>query len=94
MQYRKKLFDVKVDPNLAEVSYDKVIEGINKRADHPVGDVMRAIGQTVEYEDHIVKVIYEMVDSNLSLLPVLKDGKVVGVVRSVDVMHEVAQLLL
>jgi predicted transcriptional regulator len=40
-----------------------------------------------------MKVIYEMVDNNLSLLPVLKAGKVVGVVRSVGVLHEVAKIL-
>lgn len=94
MEYRKKLFNVKVDPNLAELSYDRVLEGIQKRAERPVSGVMLPIVEMVDYDDHIVKVIYEMVDNNLSLLPVLKEGKVVGVVRSVDVLHEVAQLLL
>jgi signal-transduction protein with cAMP-binding, CBS, and nucleotidyltransferase domain len=88
------LFDVKVDPNLAELSYDHLLEGMRKRADRPVSDVMLHIVETVDYNDHIGKVIYELVDNNLSLLPVLKEGKVVGVVRSVDVLHEVAQLLL
>ncbi|RJP17506.1 MAG: CBS domain-containing protein [Candidatus Abyssobacteria bacterium SURF_5] len=94
MQYRKKLFDVKVDPNLAELSYDHVLEGLGKRAERPVSDVMLPVVETVDFNDHIVKVIYELVDNNLSLLPVVKEGKVVGVVRSVDVLHEVAQLLL
>lgn len=94
LEYRKKLFDVKVDPNLAELSYDRVLERIGKRAERPVSDVMLPIVATVEYEDHIVKVIYEMVDNNQSLLPVLRGEKVVGVVRSVDVLHEVAQILL
>ena len=94
MQYRKKLFDVKVDPNLTELSYDHLLDGILRRAKRPVIDVMLPVVQMVDYNDHIVKVIYEMVDNNLSLLPVLKEDKVVGVVRSVDVLHEVAQLLL
>ena len=94
LKYRKKLFDVKVDPNLAEVSYDKLIDGIQKRADRPVSDVMLPIVETADYEDRLIKIIYEMVDNNLSLLPVIKDGKVVGVVRSVDILHEVAQILL
>ncbi len=93
MRYRKKLFDVQVDPNLAEVSYEKVIDGLQKRANRLVVDVMRPVAVTVDYDDHIMKVIYEMVDNNLSLLPVLKGGKVVGVVRSVDVLHEVAKIL-
>jgi len=94
MHYRKKLFDVKTDPNLAELSYDRVLEGIRKRAERPVSDVTLPIVEKVDYHDHIIKVIYEMVDNNLSLLPVMKEGKVVGVVRSVDVLHEVAQILL
>ena len=93
MQYRKKLFDVRVDPNLAEVSYEKVLDGLQKRADLLVVDFMRPIAETVDYDDHLMKVIYEMVDNNLSLLPVLKAGKVVGVVRSVGVLHEVAKIL-
>jgi hypothetical protein len=35
-----------------------------------------------------------MVNSDLSLLPVLKDDKVAGVVRSVDVFHEIARHIL
>ena len=94
LEYRKKLFDVKVDPNLSELNYDKFIKEIKNQAERPVSDVMHPIMATVDFEDHIVKVIYEMVDNNLSLLPVLKDQRVVGAVRSVDVFHEVAKILL
>jgi hypothetical protein len=34
-----------------------------------------------------------MVSMNLGLLPVVESGTVLGVVRSVDVFHELAQLL-
>ena len=94
MDYRKKLFDVKVDPNLSEMSFDRFLKGIKEQAERPVREVMLPIAATVDYEDHIIKVIYEMVDKNVSLLPVLKDQKVVGTVRSVDVFREVAKLLL
>ena len=94
MDYQKKLFDIKVDGNLSEINYDHFVNGIKERAERPVREVMRPITSTVDHNDHIIKVIYEMVDNDLSLLPVLKEGKVVGVVRSVDVFHEVANLLL
>jgi predicted transcriptional regulator len=55
---------------------------------------MRPIKETVDYEDHLGKVIYEMVDNSLSFVPVLKEGKVVGVVRTVDVFREVASIVL
>jgi hypothetical protein len=35
-----------------------------------------------------------MVNHSLSILPVLKDKKVVGVIRTVDVFHELAELVL
>ena len=94
VESRKTLFDVKVDPNLSEFSYDKLLNGIRRQAERPIGDVMRPIAVTVDFEDHLGKVIYEMVDRGLSILPVLKQGKVVGVVRSVDAFHEVAEILL
>ncbi|MEW6442206.1 MAG: CBS domain-containing protein [bacterium] len=91
---RKEMFDVKVDPNLSELSYDKLLEGLRKKAERPISEVMLPIQATVDANDHIVKVIYELVDKNVSQLPVLQDGRVVGVVRSVDAFHEIAQLLL
>jgi hypothetical protein len=34
-----------------------------------------------------------MVSRNVSLIPVLRERQLVGVVRSVDVFHELAELL-
>ena len=94
IESRKTLFDVKVDPNLSELSYDKLLQGMRRQGQRPISDVMRPIVTTVDFEDHLVKVIYEMVDRGLSILPVLKEGKVVGVVRSVDAFREIAEILL
>ncbi len=94
LSYRRKLFDVRVDPDLSELSFDKVIAGVRERAERPVSEIMIPIEVTVDYDDHIVKVIYEMNLHNLSILPVLKDNKVIGVVRTVDVFHEIAKSVL
>ena len=91
---QKKYFDVEVDPNLMEMSYDILIKNIKDRAEQSVSKVMIPITRTIEYEDHIMKVIHEMVAYNMSLLPVLCAGEVVGVVRSVDVFHEIARHIL
>jgi len=93
LDYRRKLFDVEIDPNLSELSYDKMIAGIRKRADRLVRDFMVPIKATIDCGDHMMKAMYEMVDQNTSLLPVLKEGKVVGVVRSVDVLAELALIV-
>jgi predicted transcriptional regulator len=94
IESRKSLFDVKVDPNLSELPYDKLLKGIRRQAERPISDVMRPIVATVDFEDHLIKIIYEMVDRGLSTLPVLKGGRVVGVVRSVDAFREIAELLV
>ncbi len=94
LYYRKKLFDVKIDPDLSELSYDKLLKGVKERAERPVNEIMRRIQATVRHDDHIIKVIYELVDNNVSLVPVLRDDQLVGVVRSVELFDEVASLLL
>ena len=93
LEYRRKLFDVEIDPNLSELSFDKIVARIRKRANRPVKDYMIPIQATINHDDHLMKAIYEMVDRNTSLLPVLKEGAVVGVVRSVDALAELVLIL-
>lgn len=94
MQHRKKLWDVQVDPNLSELSVEKVMDDVIRLAERPISEVMISVDGTVNCEDHIVRVVYEMNKCNLSMLPVLRDGQVVGVVRSVDVFHRFARLIV
>jgi len=94
MEYQKMFFDVAVDPNLSELPFDRVVKAVRAQADRPVREVMRRVDATIHPDDHIMKAIYEMVSLNQSLLPVEQDGRVLGVIRSVDVFHELAQLLL
>ncbi len=91
---RKRLFDVKANQNLSELPFNKLVKRIQKQAEQPVSDVMRLIKPTVDYEDNIIKVIYKMVENNLSLLPVVRNKEVVGVVRTEDIFHEIAKLML
>lgn len=93
LQYRKKLFDVAVDPNLMELTYDRVVRGIREQAKRPVSDVMRPIETIINADDHIVKAVYEMVSLDLTMIPVVQEQRLVGVIRSVDLFHELAQML-
>ena len=93
LEYRKKLFDVAVDPNLSELSADRVITGIREQAGRPVSDVMRPIEAVLQADDHIMKAIYEMVSQDLTLIPVVDGKQLVGVVRSVELFHELVQVL-
>ncbi len=97
LEYRIKLFDVGRDPHLAELSeefsLDRVLKGLREQAGRPVGDVMRPISTTLKPEDRVMKAVYEMVSLNESLIPVVDDDEILGVIRSVDVFHELARLL-
>lgn len=85
---------MEADPALTEVFSDQILKGIKERSERAVSEVMIPVTGTVDYQDHIAKVVYEMNANKFSLLPVLRAGRVVGIVRTVDVFHEFAKLLL
>jgi predicted transcriptional regulator len=101
LEYRVKLFEVAADPHLSELSselskevaLERVVKGLRDQANRPVGDVLRPIPTSLGPDDQVMKAVYEMVSLNQSLIPVVEDDKVIGVVRSVDVFHELALLL-
>jgi CBS-domain-containing membrane protein len=92
--HQKQPFDVAVDANLSELSFDRMTTGLRERAERPVSDVMLPVKVTVQADDHFIKVIHEMTQNDLSFLPVMQGGKVVGVVRTVELLAEVARLIL
>ncbi len=92
-KYSKKLFDVETDPNLLEMSYENLMSSVKKNAVKQVSEIMQPIGHTVLYDDHILKVIHEMDALQTSVVPVMKDNAVVGVVRTIEVLNEVMNLL-
>jgi len=91
---RKELFDIEVDPNLVDLSTGTISQAMKKQADLPVTEVMNPIKSTVNADDHLAKVIYKLITRDESLLPVMDEGQVIGVLRSVDVFQEVARIIL
>jgi predicted transcriptional regulator len=89
----KMLYGIKDDPELLEISFERLKNNIINNADKPVGEVMIKVTHTVNYNDHMLKIIYEMCDQRYSLLPVMKDSEVVGVIRTVEVMDEIRKIL-
>jgi len=91
-------FDVGVDHHLTELSGDlsieKILKGLRKGCDRPVSDVARPISTTLKPNDQIIKAVFEMVSLNESLIAVVEDEEILGVVRSVDVLYELADLLV
>jgi len=92
--HRKRLFDIEIDPNLTDLSTGGIAKAMQEQSMQPVSEVMLPVTTTVNHDDHLAKVIYKMINMDMALLPVLKDKKVVGVVRSADVFQEIANILL
>jgi len=94
LTHRKQLFEIDVDPNLASFSADHIVSGVREQAEKPVSSISRPIDVYLNAEDNIIKGLYEMVDHGLTLIPVVKQGSVVGVVRTVELMHELSRIVL
>jgi len=86
-------YKVEDDPNLLEIAFERFNNVIHDMAKRSISEVMIRVTHTVNHDDHIIKIIYEMTDQQYSLLPVLKDGEVIGVIRTVEVMDEIRKSL-
>lgn len=93
IHHRKELFNIEVDANLVDLSTGDIAKAMHTQAETPVAEVMKPIVATVRHDDHLAKVIYKMLSRDVNLLPVLKEERIIGVVRSVDVFREIALML-
>ena len=91
--YSQHLFEVKHDPDLLEISSERLHKSIEEKAEQSVSTIMAPIESTVDYNDHLFKIVYEMNHHQLSMLPVIKDDAVVGVIRTVEVTSQIAKNL-
>ncbi|NNF52572.1 MAG: CBS domain-containing protein [Gammaproteobacteria bacterium] len=89
----EKMFDVEVDPNLAEMLSDRAEEKLRKKAKALVGEVCDEITLTVQADDPLIRVVREMVRHDRAIIPVQENGVVVGVVRTVEVLGMTAELI-
>lgn len=91
---RLEMFDSAKDPDFSRVPFDEILKGIENQAEQEIGDYMIPIETAVDFNDHIFTVIYEMNFQDTYLLPVLKDGTLVGVVRTVDAFRKIAEYMI
>ena len=94
MDFHKKLPNPEQDSSSQKPFFDRVMKTIQERAETLVSDAMLPVKATVDQEDSLIRVVYEMVENDLSFVSVLKDKEVVGIVCIEDVFHEVARLVL
>jgi predicted transcriptional regulator len=93
LQHRRQVFRFEVDPDLTELTAGRFADAVREQAEQPVSSVMQPIKSTLEHDDRLAKIVYYILKWDIDLMPVLRDGIVIGVVRTVDVFHEIAQLL-
>ncbi|MBI4766252.1 MAG: CBS domain-containing protein [Deltaproteobacteria bacterium] len=68
--------------------------GVKEEAEKPVGEIMTPVKETAQANDSIIKAIYIMMEKDLTLLPVLDKGTVVGVIRLNEIFNEISKLVL
>jgi len=94
LDFHKKLPHPEQDSSSQKPFFDRLMKTIQERAESLVSDVMLPVKATVDQEDSLIHVVYEMVENDLSFVSVLEGKEVVGIVRIEDVFHEVAKLVL
>ncbi len=94
VKHRKRLFDVEANEDLLELSGGRFADALEQQAEQLVSEIMQPVAATVDVDEPLSKVIYKMISRDLNLIPVLRGDTLVGAVRSVDVFHEVANMLL
>jgi CBS-domain-containing membrane protein len=84
---------LKVDSDLLEMSNFEILESFKQKSEMSVAEVMLPIDVTLNHDDHLVKIIHELSDYKHALIPVMQDGAVVGVVRTVETLNKIGELL-
>ena len=82
------------DRRQSETSRETNLEEIRKRAERPVQEVMTPIRISIPHDARLMEIIQVLVVNDTSLVPVLKDNLVSGVIRSTDVLHAVGKLIM
>jgi CBS domain-containing protein len=82
-------FKTEIDPNLSDLIGTDDPERLRTRLEKPLSEVLCDIPAWVTVHDSLMKVVRELVGKNTHIAAVLDDSKVVGVVRTLDVLGAV-----
>jgi len=73
---------------------DATLARLAERAERQVSEILTPVPATVEAGDTVLHVARVLVEQDISLLPVVEEGGVVGVVRTVEVLREITRLVV
>ncbi len=85
---------IKADPSLTVLFKDLFGPNLKEQSQRPVSEVMSPIKVVVDARDNIVKALYLMIKENVGLMPVMEEGKVMGMVRLSDLFNEISKTVL
>jgi Mg/Co/Ni transporter MgtE len=68
--------------------------GVKEEAQKTVSEIMSPVKDTIGAEDSIIKAIYIMMEKDHTLLSVIDQGNVVGVIRLNEIFNEISKLVL
>jgi CBS domain-containing protein len=85
---------IKMDPSLTVLMGDFFGPKMREQSQRAVSEVMSPIKITVKASDHITKPLYLMIKENVGLIPVMRGGKVAGMLRLSDLFGEISKIVL
>ena len=86
-------FKTEIDPNITDLIPVLDAERLSVKLDRPLREVVREMEGQVDIDDSMMKIVREMVGKDTHIAAVIEDDHVVGVVRSIDVMRAVCELM-
>ena len=73
---------------------DLLRSGSEQRLGQPIKAFMSEVTAKLDGEDNILKASHVMLQKDAYLLPVIEEGKLMGVVRMGDLFHEITNAVL
>jgi len=85
---------LKRDLRPSDAAAHTTLEELKKRAERPVSEVMNPIRVTLDADTPLMEVAYFMAINNVSVVPIVKNGTVVGMARSTDVLRRIGEAII
>ncbi len=82
---RHHLFDPRVLKEIGTIAVDRLLKAV------PVSDVMSSPVLSAEFDDDVVEVARIMLEDKVGSLPVVENGRVVGIVTETDILRQICR---
>ena len=92
-KHPEAVFDIEVDANIGEVLGDKVISRFRDRMERTITKHIQPISGVVDAEDSLIAIFVMLVERGHHMLPVRDGDHIIGVVRDVEVVWAVHEIL-